>query len=493
MLIFSVLAALLPLVSPEIIVQLFEWSHQDVAKECVRFLAPYGYSAVQVSPVNEHAILSGRPWYERYQPVSYALTSRSGNNTAFKNMVETCNGVGVRVYVDVVFNHMTANLPPGTKGTGGSVPDTTRKQYPAVPYGPGDFHPSCTIDDWNNRWQIRNCELVGLHDLNQTTEYVRGKIVEFLNVLVDIGVSGFRVDAAKHMDPSDLDIIYKRVHNLNTRWFPKGSRPYFYQEVAGYPDDDVIKPHEYTSIGGAMDFKYGFELARALNRENKLKWFRTFGEMWGLLPWKDSVVFLDNHDTQRDGMNGKPVLTYKQSKEYKMATGFMLAWPHTRARVMSSYSFNKREQGPPPYPVPLNQDLSCSGGWVCEHRWRQVYSMVTFANVVEGTDVNHWWDNDNYQIAFSRGNKGFIAINAEQKDLGVEVQTSLEPGVYCDVISGLKQGSGCTGSQVTVMKNGKARIKIPANAFDGFIAIHSKVSAWSDRGGPGWDGERRQD
>ncbi|CAH1397787.1 unnamed protein product [Nezara viridula] len=468
------LVILLPLVRPETIVHLFEWSHEDVAKECNRFLAPYGYSAVQVSPVNEHAILNGRPWYERYQPISYVLKSRSGNKAAFKNMVESCNKVGVKVYVDVIFNHMTANLPPGTKGTGNSVPDTANEKYPAVPYGPKDFHAPCSIEDWKDRWQIRNCELLGLHDLNQTSEYVRGKIVGFLNELVDIGVSGFRVDAAKHMEPSDLQVIYQRVHNLNPRWFPKGSRPYFYQEIAGYPDDDVIKPQEYTSLGGVMDFKYGFELARAFNKENKLKWLRTFGKRWGLVAWKDSVVFVDNHDTQRDGINDRPALTYKQGKQYKMAVGFMLAWSHTRARVMSSYYFDKKEQGPPSYPVIVNEDLTCSGGWVCEHRWHQIYNMVAFAKVVEGTAVSHWWDNGNYQIAFSRGSEGFIAINAEDKDLDSEIQTSLEPGVYCDVISGLKQGSKCTGSQVTVKNNGKAHIKIAANALDGFIAIHSK-------------------
>ncbi len=29
------------------------------------------------------------------------------------------------------------------------------------------------------------------------------------------------------------------------------------------------------------------------------------------------------------------------------------------------------------------------------------------------TPVTNWWDNGNHQIAFCRGNKGFIAINNE--------------------------------------------------------------------------------
>jgi glycosidase len=40
--------------------------------------------------------------------------------------------------------------------------------------------------------QVRNCELGGLVDLNQGSEYVREKIIGFLNHLIDLGVGGFR-------------------------------------------------------------------------------------------------------------------------------------------------------------------------------------------------------------------------------------------------------------------------------------------------------------
>lgn len=56
--------------------------------------------------------------------------------------------------------------------------------------------------------------------------------MEFLNKLIDLGVAGFRVDAAKHMWPEDLKAIYSSVKNLNTDFgFPKNARPYIYQEV----------------------------------------------------------------------------------------------------------------------------------------------------------------------------------------------------------------------------------------------------------------------
>lgn len=62
-------------------VHLFEWQWSDVANECEQFLGPKGYSAVQVSPPQEH--IQGSAWWTRYQPVGYQLQSRSGNAAQF--------------------------------------------------------------------------------------------------------------------------------------------------------------------------------------------------------------------------------------------------------------------------------------------------------------------------------------------------------------------------------------------------------------------------
>lgn len=63
-------------------------------------------------------------------------------------------------------------------------------------------------------------------------DYVRETIIEFMNHLVDLGVAGFRVDAAKHMWPEDLSVIYSSLKNLNTKHgFADGSKPFIFQEV----------------------------------------------------------------------------------------------------------------------------------------------------------------------------------------------------------------------------------------------------------------------
>lgn len=223
-------------------VHLFEWKWADIANECESFLAPNGYAGVQVSPPNENVIVNqngNRPWWERYQPASYQLTTRSGSRAAFADMVRRCNAVGIRIYVDAVINHMSG---VGGTGTGGSSADVNNKQWPGVPFGPNDFNPRCDINNYGDIYQVRNCWLVGLADLKQGSQYVRDKIVDFMNDLISLGVAGFRIDAVKHMWPGDLKAITDRLNNLNTNFgFPSNARPFITQEVIDLGGEAISK------------------------------------------------------------------------------------------------------------------------------------------------------------------------------------------------------------------------------------------------------------
>ncbi|KAJ9575442.1 hypothetical protein L9F63_007693, partial [Diploptera punctata] len=457
------------------IVHLFEWRFDDIADECENFLAPHGYGGVQTSPVHECLIVNSpdRPWWERYQPMSYNIVSRSGDEDAFRDMVSRCNKVGVRIYVDVLLNHMTGDWDNAV-GTGGSTADTYDYSYPAVPYDKDNFHPYCILNTYNDANVIRNCELSGLHDLDQSQDYVRQKQIDFLNKLVDAGVAGFRVDAAKHCWPDDLAYVYSNVNDLNTEHgFAAGSRPFYYQEVI---DFDAVNKFEYIDIGRVTEFKHGEQMCFAFGGQYPLSALRELDPNWNLVDSGDALVFIDNHDNQRGGNNN--ILTYKKPKNYKMGVAFILAHTYGSPRVMSSFDFETHDQGPPQdddkniLHVTSNDDGSCGNGWVCEHRWQAHRGMVGFRNVVAGTEITNWWDNGNHQIAFARGNKGFVAFMANDSDLQQTLQTGLPAGTYCDVITGEKSGSSCTGKTITVNSDGTANIEILNSDDEGVIAIH---------------------
>jgi len=466
-----------------VMVHLFEWKWGDIAAECERFLGPKGFGGIQVSPPNEHALVNNpyRPWWQRYQPVSYKIISRSGNEAEFRDMVNRCNNAGVRIYVDAIINHMSAAC---CQSSGGTPFNTGQLSY--AMYGRSDFNDgkcrtaSGNIENYADVNQVRDCRLVGLPDLATGNEYVRQTLANFMNSLIDMGVAGFRIDAAKHMWPGDLQAIYGKLKNVREDIFGAGKRPFIYQEVIDL-GGEPIKNTDYTGIGRVTEFRYGQKLSEVVNKENgqKMRWLQNFGVGWGFIADGDSVSFVDNHDNQRGHGGGGNIITFFESRKYKIANSFMLAWPYGFAQIMSSYLFDKNNdaQGPPgsngeTSNVVINSDGSCGGGWICEHRWRQIANMVKFRNIAGSEPVLNWWDNQNNQIAFSRGNKAFIAINNDAFAMDATLKTGLPSGTYCDVNSGDKVNGACTGRTVTVNGDGTARINIKFYEEDPIIAIH---------------------
>ncbi|XP_036450017.1 amyAc_bac_euk_AmyA and Aamy_C domain-containing protein [Colossoma macropomum] len=480
------------------IVHLFEWRWADIATECERYLAPKGFGGVQISPPSESVVVTNpwHPWWQRYQPVSYNLCSRSGTEEELRDMITRCNNVGVNIYVDAVINHMCGtSAGEGHHSSCGTYFDANKKNFPSVPFSSWDFNDGkCKtangeIENYHDIFQVRDCRLVSLLDLALQKDYVRGKVAEYMNKLIDMGVAGFRVDACKHMWPGDLSVVYDRLHNLSTKWFSSGLKPFIYQEVIDL-GGEPIKASEYFGLGRVTEFKYSVKLGTVVRKwENeKLCYLKSWGEGWAFMPSDKAVVFVDNHDNQRGhGAGGASVLTFWDARLYKMAMGIMLAHPYGVTRVMSSYRWDRNFEngkdkndwmGPPSHgngstkAVPINPDTTCGDGWVCEHRWRQIRNMVKFRNVVDGQPFSNWWDNGNNQIAFGRGSRGFIVINNDDRNLNEALSTGLPGGIYCDIISGDKLSGGCTGKRIQVDKDGRANFNIGNWEEDPFIAIH---------------------
>jgi hypothetical protein len=63
-----------------------------------------------------------------------------------------------RIYVDVVFNHMTEEYPNAT-GVGGTTADTCNRLYPGVPYGPEHFNPPCDVTTHPDAVNVSDTEL----------------------------------------------------------------------------------------------------------------------------------------------------------------------------------------------------------------------------------------------------------------------------------------------------------------------------------------------
>jgi alpha-amylase len=463
----------------DVVVHLFEWKWTDIASECETVLGPAGFAAVQVSPPQEHSLEPPNyPWSERYQPVSYSLArSRSGTSAQFAAMVTRCRAAGVGIIVDAVINHMTNYPSPGTGSNGTAY---TKYEYPGL-YTQADFHSPCTVSNYSDAANVQDCELFSLPDLDTGRPPVRQKLADYLLMLARLGVAGFRVDAAKHIQQVELDDILGRVNRtLAAEGQPL---PYVFLEISG-GSGEALGPRDYYgegyASGGSADItEFTFtgvgNKFRGINGEYLAQLNPNgppggqFSETaWGLMSNDKAVVFLQNHDTQH-----QCGISYKDGSTFRLANVWMLAQTYGYPSVLSSYAFDcpvGNSMGPPSDVGGNTKDVSCAasletatlGRWVCEHRDPYIREMVRFRRVVAGTDINHWWDNGRNAIAFSRGDRGFVALNRETTTVTATIATGLPTGTYCDRLTGGLASGACAGTTVVVDAAGAAQVSLAA-------------------------------
>ncbi len=457
---------------------LWEWNWPSVARECTTVLGPKGYASVQVAPpadsLSRTKLGDGsdtvlHPWWEVYQPVDYRLDSRMGTERQFRAMVRTCRKAGVKVYVDAVINHMTGQGNVSYDGV-----TYSKYSYRGL-YGPSNFHansgdcPSASggIEDFNNPTQVFKCELVGLADLRTDTPYVRHRIAAYLNQLIGYGVSGFRVDAAKHIGQTDLIAIYNLLHRT-----ADGEKPFFALEVfPGSPGE--LSPFAFTRAGTLLGFDAAYQIKSAFKSyttpgTGNITSLRVWGQDAGLLPSDKTLVFVENHDTER----GSDTLSYKDGATNLLANQFLLAAGYGTPQVYAAFSFGTDSaQSPPADARGFITDTNCgSPQWVCVDRERSVANLVGWHNYVGHAARTNWYDDATNLIAFSRGHRGWIAINNATTPVTHMFQTGLPHGTYCDVIHGDYSFRSCSGPTVRVDRHGRATITVGAKDSVAFTA-----------------------
>ena len=93
------------------------------------------------------------------------------------------------------------------------------------------------------------------------------------------------------------------------------------------------------------ELQFTTKIGNVFRGNDKLTYLDSWGAGWGFLPnSEDALVFVDDPNTQR-GLVGPEVLTYKTSKQYKMAIAFMLAHVYGSPLLMSSFDFTDTNAG----------------------------------------------------------------------------------------------------------------------------------------------------
>ncbi len=257
-------------VRADVILHAFDWSYADIADKA-EAIAAAGYRAVLVTPPLKSPKSGGCEWWLRYQPQDFRVIDHcDGNKESLVLAIQALQAHGVRAYADVVVNHMAnernaATVFPGdvvlreyaanqqywsrqilygdSNGNGildnGKLPDDGN---PDELFGPLDFHPAACIRDYSNQASVIRGRICGpdpdpglpdLRDTDPSGNWVNDQRKQYVQALYDLGVRGFRIDAAKHM--------------------PNGAIKYF------VPDEIARNSHVFAEIitsGGASSGDY---------------------------------------------------------------------------------------------------------------------------------------------------------------------------------------------------------------------------------------------
>jgi len=414
-----------------VILHAFDWKYADIGQRAAE-ISELGYGSVLVSPPMKSA--QDERWWQRYQPQDYRVIDNAlGDTTDFKNMVEALDRVGVLVYADVVFNHMAneahlrADLQYPRQAVMDEYQQNADKYQDLVLFGDlseplfdeNDFVEAFGIKDWKDKWQVQNGRITGgptdpgLPTL-RVCEHVVAQQRMYLQALKQLGVKGFRIDAAKHMTLEHLKQVWTEdithdVHIFGEIITDGGATEEEYELF--------LEPYLKETRLGAYDFPLFSTISKALKKSGSFKSLidpYCFGQA---LSNGRAITFAITHDIP----NNDVFLEHVMGEEEEW-----LAY----AYIMG------RDGG-----VPLvYTDLDPSGikdrlgnpRW--QNSWRdpRMAKMIAFHNLTHGEPMRMVEGNDD-MLVLQRGDKGILVLNKSLRSQTLEL-----PGdaLVTDLLSG---------------------------------------------------------
>jgi cyclomaltodextrin glucanotransferase len=117
------------------------------------------------------------------------------NDTVFDRLLEEMHRRNMKFILDVVCNHSSPETPEGK----GRIYDDGRLVADFNDDKENWYHHYGTVTNWEDEWQIQNCELAGLATFNENNVLYRRYIKDAMKLWLDKGVDALRIDTVKHM------------------------------------------------------------------------------------------------------------------------------------------------------------------------------------------------------------------------------------------------------------------------------------------------------
>ncbi|WP_445241651.1 alpha-amylase family glycosyl hydrolase [Microcoleus vaginatus] len=116
-------------------------------------------------------------------------------NTIFDKLVDELHQRNMKLVLDIVCNHSN----PDFSGKKGELYDDGVKIADFNDDADNWYHHYGEVKNWEDEWQVQNCELSGLATFNENNIAYRNYIKSAIKQWLDRGVDALRVDTVKHM------------------------------------------------------------------------------------------------------------------------------------------------------------------------------------------------------------------------------------------------------------------------------------------------------
>jgi len=391
------------------IAQMFNWRYRDITRVIPK-LREFGYSYIHVSPPQFSSNKTNK-WWGRYQPVDFRkISSPLGSENDFMKMNNEANGNGIGIIADVVFNHMAGGSYKELDSNG----KMKKESYPD--FSKDDFHPFSLID-WTNKESIENGWLYGdLPDLNTSKPSVRNKLRNYLSKLSDLGVDGFRIDAAVHINPLDLKSILSVIQkdSLIILEMPVDS-----------PLDTITYLKEIPQAG-FYDFPLLNTIRIAFSENGELSVLENSAKKQKSLHGKNAITFISNHDIDRGW-----AVSSEGMKDPK--------WRVLKPDRDLAYAYLFGREGGLPYVfidmVNPKPDIDFFPDETYDRP--KINAGLRFHNLALGKPES-WLLRDKNCVAWQRGKNLLVIINKGKSECQIrDLQTTLLSGEYREIQHGL--------------------------------------------------------
>ncbi len=417
------------------ILHAWSWSFNTIT-ENLQAIKDAGYTSIQTSPINECKVgedggmeIYGKgKWYYHYQPTDYTIGNyQLGTEDEFKKMCAEAKKLGLKIIVDAPLNHVSSDM---------SVVSDNIKNLCDEP-----FHEVGEITNYASRKQVTQGDLLGLHDLNTQDKKVQEYELAYLKNVIADGASGFRFDAAKHIElPDDKDTF---ASDFWPTVLDNGAE-FQYGEILQGEGDRIDAYAELMSVTAS---NYGESVRRAASGNMSVSNIASYGS--SKVDESKFVTWVESHDNYcNDG-------SWENYDESEIERG----WAVIAARSGGAPLFFSRPAGASTDDQWGNNKLGVAGSDAFKSA--NVTALNTFRNEMAGlgeTLTNP--DGDGREVMMiERGDKGAVIINSGENDYALDAESVLKDGTYKDKV---------TNAEFTVT-GGKISGTVPAG---GIIVIY---------------------